>query len=222
MALKDDELRKDSNFIFNLERNIRQYFFILNIIFAVIIVLLILLFSLLLPLKEKKPYLVFFSDAQSNFVRVEQANYNIRANEALLKGIIASYVLKRETINRIDDIQRYEEIRMQSASKVWTTFSTLVAQANSIYSTRGIFREIKIINSSILTDKVATVDFTATTINQSTGEKNFKRYRASLSYDFRNVELNFDSLPKNPTGFIINEYALTEVDLQGVSIKEEN
>lgn len=221
MALKDDELRKDPNFIFNLERNVRQYFFILNIVFAVVIVLLILLFSLLLPLKEKKPYLVFFSDTQSNFVRVEQANYNIRADEALLKGIITSYVLKRETINRIDDIQRYEEIRMQSSSKVWTTFSGLVSQPNSIYATKGIFREIKIINSSILSDTVATVDFTATTINQGTGEKSFKRYRASLQYDFQNVELNFDSLPKNPTGFIINEYALTEVDLQGVSIKEE-
>ncbi|WP_297195233.1 type IV secretion system protein [uncultured Campylobacter sp.] len=216
MALKDDEFKKDANFLFSLERNIKQYMFVLNIVFALIIIFLIILLIILLPLKEKKPYLVFFSDTQSNFVRVEPANIDIRADEALLKGIISSYVLKRETINRIDDVQRYEEIRMQSSSKVWTTFNALVAQTNSIYSTTGIYREIKIINSSILSANVATVDFVARVISDSSGEQSYKRYRASLQYDFKNQELNFDSLPKNPTGFTVSEYALTEIDLQGV------
>lgn len=222
MALRDDEFKKDANFLFSLERNIKQYMFVLNIVFALIIVALIILLMILLPLKEKKPYLVFFSDTQSNFVRVEPANLNIRADEALLKGIISSYVLKRETINRIDDVQRYEEIRMQSAGKVWSTFNALVAQQNSIYSTVGIYREIKIINSSILSANVATVDFVAKVISDMSGEQSYKRYRASLQYDFKNQELNFDSLPKNPTGFTVTEYALTEVDLQGISLDKEN
>lgn len=215
MSFKDDELRKDPNFVFSLERNIRQYMFVLNIVFAFIIVLLVITLFFLIPLKEKKPYLVFFSNEQSNFVRVEPANYNIRNDEALIKGILTGYVLKRETINRIDDIQRYEEIREQSSNKTWNTFQALVAQKNSIYSLKNIFREIRIINASILSKNVATIDFTATIINQSSGkdEKAFKRYRATLSYDFLEQELNFDSLPNNPTGFIVNEYALTEVNL---------
>ena len=216
MALKDNEFKKDANFIFSLERNIKQYMFLLNIVFAIVIVFLAILIIILLPLKEKKPYLVFFSDTQSNFVRVEPANIDIRGDEALLKGILTSYVLKRETINRIDDVQRYEEIRMQSSSKVWTTFSALVAQNGSIYSTNGIYREIKIVNSSILSANVATVDFIAKIVSDASGEQGYKRYRATLAYDFRNQELNFDSLPKNPTGFIVSEYALTEIDLQGV------
>lgn len=222
MTFKDDELKKDPNHIFALERNIKQYMFVLNIIFACIIILLIILFAVLLPLKQEKPYLVFFSDAQTNFVKVEPANMDIRSDEALLKGIIAGYVLKRETINRIDDIQRYDEVRIQSKPSVWNTFRTLVAQNNSIYSMKGIFREIRIINSSILSKNVATVDFTATVINEATGEKSFKRYRATLNYDFTQQELNFKSLPKNPTGFIVNEYALTEVNLQGQDIKNKD
>lgn len=222
MTFKDDELKKDPNHIFALERNIKQYMFVLNIIFACIIILLIILFTVLLPLKQEKPYLVFFSDAQTNFVKVEPANMDIRSDEALLKGIIAGYVLKRETINRIDDIQRYDEVRIQSKPSVWNTFKTLVAQNNSIYSMKGIFREIRIINSSILSKNVATVDFTATVINEATGEKSFKRYRATLNYDFTQQELNFKSLPKNPTGFIVNEYALTEVNLQGQDIKNKD
>lgn len=222
MTFKDDELKKDPNHIFALERNIKQYMFVLNIIFACIIILLIILFAVLLPLKQEKPYLVFFSDAQTNFVKVEPANMDIRSDEALLKGIIAGYVLKRETINRIDDIQRYDEVRIQSKPSVWNTFKTLVTQNNSIYSMKGIFREIRIINSSILSKNVATVDFTATVINEATGEKSFKRYRATLNYDFTQQELNFKSLPKNPTGFIVNEYALTEVNLQGQDIKNKD
>lgn len=222
MTFKDDELKKDPNHIFALERNIKQYMFVLNIIFACIIILLIILFAVLLPLKQEKPYLVFFSDAQTNFVKVEPANMDIRSDEALLKGIIAGYVLKRETINRIDDIQRYDEVRIQSKPSVWNTFRTLVTQNNSIYSMKGIFREIRIINSSILSKNVATVDFAATVINEATGEKSFKRYRATLNYDFTQQELNFKSLPKNPTGFIVNEYALTEVNLQGQDIKNKD
>lgn len=222
MTFNDNDLRKDPNHIFALERNMKQYLFVLNIIFAIIIILLFVLFTILLPLKEEKPYIVFFSDAQNNFVRVEPANFNIRADEAMLKGIIAGYVLKRETINRVDDIERYEEIRNQSKSNVWNTFSALVTQNGSIYSAKGIYRDIKIINSSILSKNIATVDFTATIIHEATAEKSFKRYKATLNYDFTQQELNFDSLPKNPTGFIVNEYALTEVNLQGQTIPQTN
>lgn len=223
MTFNDDELKKDPNFVFSLERNLRQYLFLLNIIFAFIIIVLVLLMMALLPLKEKQPYLVFFSEPATNFVRVEPANYDIRGDEALLKGIIAGYVKKRETINRVDDIERYEEVRMQSASKVWNTFNALITQSGSIYSKRSLYREIRIINSSILSENVATVDFVATIIQEGTGEmkKEFKRYRATIKYDFTKQEINFDSLPSNPTGFIINEYALTEVDLQGLIIEKD-
>ena len=69
---------KDPNFVFRLERNLRQYLFLLNIVFALIIIALVLLLMALLPLKEKQPYLVFFSEPATNFVRVEPANYDIR------------------------------------------------------------------------------------------------------------------------------------------------
>ena len=215
--------KKDPNFVFAMERNLRQYLFLLNIIFAFIIIALVLLMMALLPLKEKQPYLVFFSEPATNFVRVEPANYDIRGDEALLKGIIAGYVKKRETINRVDDIERYEEVRMQSASKVWNTFNALITQSGSIYSKRSLYREIRIINSSILSENVATVDFVSTIIQEGTGEmkKEFKCYRATIKYDFIKQEINFDSLPSNPTGFIINEYALTEVDLQGLIIEKD-
>lgn len=222
MAFDNSNQIKDPNYIFSLERNLKQYMFILLLGLFTVIILLVIALTILMPLKQKEPYLVFFSNADTNFVRVEPANYDIAADSAILKGIIAGYVKKRETINRVDDLERYEEIRLQSSSNVWRFFSNLVTQKGSVYATKGIYRDIQIINSSILSDSVATVDFTATIISTATAEKTFKRYRATLSYAFQNQEINFDSLPQNPTGFIVNEYALTEIDLANLPANENN
>lgn len=88
MAFQDTEYKKDANFLFKLERHIKQYMFFWIIAESIIIVLLVCGFIILLPLKQNVPYLVFFSNAESNFVRVEQANLNIRSEEALLNQFL--------------------------------------------------------------------------------------------------------------------------------------
>ncbi|EFB8367701.1 virulence protein, partial [Campylobacter coli] len=144
MAFIDD--KKDPNFIFQLERNIKAYMLYIIIALTTIVVSLAIAIAFLAPFKEVKPYLVFFSDGETNFVKVEQAGMDMRADENLLKSILAGYVKKRETINRVDDSERYEEIRLQSQKNVWQTFSNLVKAPNSIYTTQGVFRSIEIIN----------------------------------------------------------------------------
>lgn len=220
MAFQDTEYKKDANFLFKLERHIKQYMFFWIIAESIIIVLLVCGFIILLPLKQNVPYLVFFSNAESNFVRVEQANLNIRSEEALLKSILASYVQKRETINRIDDESRFEDVREQSSRKVWDTFRRIVTQEDSIYSNKDIYREVRIINLSILSKSVANVDFI--TITQDIKNKSLKRYRATLKYDFINQAINFQSVPRNPTGFIIQDYALTEISIQDQKQEKSN
>lgn len=207
MAFQDN--KKDPNYVFRLERNIKAYMLYIIIIFAVIIVMLAAAIMFLAPFKEVKPYLVFFSEPSTNFVRVEQANFNVRADEALLKSILAGYVKKRETINRIDDIQRYEEIRIQSEKRVWDTFSKLVKNKDSIYTTRNLYRDIEIINVSVLSANIATIDFVAVIKKES--EKNSKKYRATLEYDFQKMEMTYDSIPKNPTGFVVKQYSITDI-----------
>ncbi|BDB65786.1 virulence protein [Helicobacter sp. MIT 03-1614] len=220
MTFGDNEYKKDANFLFKLERHIKQYMFFWIIAESAIIALLIITIMVMLPLKQNVPYLVFFSNAESNFVRVEQGNLNIRSEEALLKSILASYVQKRETINRIDDELRYEDIREQSSNKVWDTFRRIVTQENSIYQNKEIYRKIHIINLSVLSKSVANVDFIS--ITQNTKDKELKRYRATLKYDFIEQGISFESVPRNPTGFIVEDYALTEVFIDDQSQKQEN
>lgn len=211
MAFDDRELKRDPNHIFRTERNIKATMFLWILILSVIIMLLIIGFFILLPLKQKEPYLVFFSNADTNFVRVEQGNYDIRADEALLKSIIATYLLNREIINRIDDIERYEKIRIQSSKEVWELFETIVKQDGSIYQAKDVYRNAKIINLSILSKNVANIDFITETRSNNSNRALLKRYRATLQYDFINQELSFDSVPENPSGFVVTGYALTEI-----------
>ncbi|EMZ37204.1 virulence protein [Helicobacter bilis] len=211
MAFDDRDLKRDPNHIFRTERNIKATMFLWILILSGIIMLLIVGFFILLPLKQKEPYLVFFSNADTNFVRVEQGNYDIRADEALLKSIIATYLLNREIINRIDDIERYEKIRIQSSKEVWELFETIVKQDGSIYQAKDVYRNAKIINLSILSKNVANIDFITETRSNNSNRALLKRYRATLQYDFINQELSFDSVPENPSGFVVTGYALSEI-----------
>ncbi|MBF7049636.1 VirB8 family type IV secretion system protein [Campylobacter volucris] len=209
MAFNDE--RKDPNFIFQLERNIKAYMLYLILALSTIVILLTLAIIFIAPLKEVKPYLVFFSDADTNFVKIQQAGIDMRADENLLKSILAGYVKKRETINRIDDSERYEEIRLQSKKNVWNTFTNLVKTPNSIYTSKGIYRDIEIINVSIFNKNVATIDFVAKITNKDNSENKFKKYRATLYFDFQPIELTYNSVPKNPTGFIVEQYSITDI-----------
>lgn len=210
MIVKDN--KKDPHFIYKLERNIKAYMLYTIIILAFIIVLLALAISFLTPLKETKPYLVMFSNAESNFVKIAEANLDIRSDIGLLKNILSGYVQNRESINRIDDIQRYELIRVQSDRSVWEAFQNLVKSKNSVYTTSNLYRAVKIINVAILSKNVATVDFTIEQSNKQRTELRWFNYRATLNYDFVPNEDTYSSNLSNPTGFVVKEYALSNIN----------
>ncbi|AQW80384.1 type IV secretion system protein VirB8 [Campylobacter pinnipediorum subsp. pinnipediorum] len=209
MAFEDKKV--DPNFIFKMERNIKAYMLYIIIALTVVSVSLSIALALLTPLKETKPVLLKFSEADSRFVTISDTSLNIRGDEQLLKSIIAGYVKNRELINRIDDIERYNEIRTQSSRQVWEAFQTLVADPNSIYTTKSYYRDIQILNVSILSKNVATVDFQAEITNPSGTDKSFKKYRSAIEYDFQNQSSTYLDNIKNPTGFIVSKYRVTQI-----------
>ncbi len=135
MAYEDKKV--DPNFIFKAERNIKAYMFYVIIALTIVSISLSVAIALLTPLKETKPVLLKFSDGDSRFVTIDDTSLNVRNNEELLKSILAGYVKNRELINRIDDAERYNEIRTQSSRQVWEAFENLVSDPNSIYTTKN-------------------------------------------------------------------------------------
>lgn len=212
MLFKDK--KTDPNYIFMLERNIKAYMLYIIIILGIVSTLLALALVFLMPLKETKPYLMFFSNGENNFVKITEANYPIRSDEALMKNILSGYVLNRESINRINDEERYEITRIQSDPNVWKAFQSLITQKNSIYTTRNLYRNIRILNVTLLSKNVATVDFAIEQTNKTRTETRLFNYRASLEFDFETrADNNYNTTIKNPTGFVVKNYALTPIDI---------
>ena len=208
-----NEPKKDPNFLFKLERNIKAYMLYIIMILGVSVILLAGAIIAIAPLKEVKPYLMFFSDGDTNFVKVKPATLDVRSDLALLKSILAGYVKNREKINRIDDIQRYETTRIQIKKEVWVTFQNIVKNPNSIYATSNITREIRIVNVSILQKNIAQVDYVATVNNITKSDKDeITKWRATLEFDFKEVMDTYNSTIKNPTGFQVLKYAVEKVD----------
>lgn len=208
-----NEPKKDPNFLFKLERNIKAYMLYIIMILGVSVILLAGAIIAIAPLKEVKPYLMFFSDGDTNFVKVKPATLDVRSDLALLKSILAGYVKNREKINRIDDIERYETTRIQSKKEVWVTFQNIVKNPNSIYATSNITREIRIVNVSILQKNIAQVDYVATVNNITKSDKDeITKWRATLEFDFKEVMDTYNSTIKNPTGFQVLKYAVEKVD----------
>lgn len=210
MAIINEE-KVDPNYIFKIERNIKAYMLYIIIILGVVSISLAIAIAMLVPLKETKPILLKFSDADARFVTIDDTNLNVRNNEALLKSILAGYVKNREMINRIDDIERYEEVRTQSSREVWEAFQQIIANPESIYTTKNYFRNIKIINVSILSQNVATIDFQAEVTNPNRTEIAYKKYRSAIEYDFNNIKQTQAETMQNPTGFIVKKYQLSEI-----------
>lgn len=202
----------DKNWLFKLEINIRKIMFSMVCVLSVMVIAQFIIIILLFPLKQKEPYLVFFSNADQNFVKVEKANSNYKTQKALVYSLVAAYVQKRETINRIDDVIRYEDIRLQSSSEVWDGLENLVTQKGSVYQNESIKRNIEIINVSLVVNNIAQIDFVVKTYYSNRLEST-KRRRATLAYVFDDQEITFNNIPKNPTGFKVIGYEITEVYL---------
>ena len=202
-----------AQFLLALQKRIFEistYGFLISLAFNLI--LTIVVFFVLFPLKEKEPYLVTFSTQEQNFAIVQKADTSITSNEALRRQLIGAYILNREVIDRIDDKAKREIVRAQSSFDVWRTFEGLVANEESIYTNEHLTRTIKIINISLKNKTYATADVEISLLHDGSIQS-IKRYVISLTYGFEPQKFDFTSLPKNPTGFIVKRYAITEVEI---------
>lgn len=201
---------KDAHTIFAIEK--KTYDFVLNLnklLIALVVMLSILIISLF-PLKEKEPYLIGFSNASQNFVHIERANETITTNEALIRSLIGAYIINRETINHFDDTERYEIIRTQSSYKVWKIFENIVAQEASVYGNTNLTRSVKVVNVAKWKNGYANAEVSISLYALGALQSQ-KRYKITLMYKFNTLDIDFESLPKNPTGFEVQEYAVTEI-----------
>lgn len=224
MSFGKQEIREASSMLQKQQGIIKTIFYSL-VVSMILNIVLVVAILFMFPLKEKKPYLMFFSNADQNFVRVMPIGGSIRGEEALLKTLIASYVTKRETINRIDDADRYKDVELQSTPMVWDNFVRVIKEKNSIYRQDTITRKIKINNISFLVNnsnaQIAQVDFVADLFKEGKKEK-VEAYRATIDFTLATNEKDVQSknLERNPIGFFVKAYSISEIKSDFVNTKE--
>ncbi|GAA7749741.1 hypothetical protein HpMS204_00720 [Helicobacter pylori] len=185
---------KEADALFQAERKIGDWIFSSAVFFFALALIEAIIIICLLPLKEKVPYLVTFSNATQNFAIVQRADKSIRANQALIRQLVASYVNNRENISNIKEQNEiaHETIRLQSAFEVWDFFEKLVSYEHSIYTNINLTRKISIINIALISKTQANIEISAQLFNKEKLESE-KRYTL------------------NPTGFIVTGYDVTEI-----------
>lgn len=204
------ETVQDAGSIFKMERKIGDYLILIALFFFLTSFIEFVIILALLPLKEKEPYLVTFTNDTQSFAIIQKADQSITANEALNRQLLGAYILSRESINRIDDKQRNEIIREQSSPEVWSVFERIIAQEDSIYSNENLTRVVRIVNISIIKKGYANADVSISLFYNGI-LKSEKRYRIVISYKFKTLAIDYKSLPKNPTGFTVTGYSITEI-----------
>ncbi len=202
---------RDASVIYHLEKKLGDYIFYVACFFFGTTALLIILLTVLLPLKQKEPYLVQFSNNKENFALVQKADSTITANKALIRSLVGAYVLNRESITHIEQHEKMRQstIKEQSSNEVWYEFEKLIAHYDSIYTNPLLTRKVTIAN--IYLDKdLAYIDIEVSLYHSGELES-LKRYKVVMSFEFKKQEINFDSMSLNPTGFIVTGYDVTEI-----------
>ncbi|BEG56844.1 virB8 family protein [Helicobacter sp. NHP21005] len=205
----------DLNSVFRVERRNSALAYKLVVLLSFISLALIVALIMLLPLKKTEHHFIDFANQDKHYAIIQKADGNLASNEALVRSLVGQYVLDRESINHIDDQERYEVVRLQSNPQVWQVFESLVASKNSIYTAQQLTRDIHIINISLLKQSkeqnIAQVQIVAK-LFRAGSPLTEKRYNIVLSFSFKPLPA-FDTamMPKNPTGFEVTRYSVTEM-----------
>lgn len=168
-------------------------------------------YAAILPLKTTEWLVYEFSSSNNTFVRVARAGDEITANEALTSMLLRKYVMDRETINRVDEQDRYASVMAQSASNVAATFKNIYGGENSPLNISGYLRAVVINRDSKLGTGLHQVEFTTT--DTTNGIKpDVRQWVASISYTWSAQKVRADDITFNPAGLVITQYSLAQRD----------
>lgn len=183
----------------------------ITILLAFIVIALIGLIIYMLPLKEKVPYLVQWSNAQMNFAQVEKIDRKITKKEFLRKNLLSAYVIFRESKTNTDDKIRKDIVRLQSSYETYKVFKKLYENKTSFYQKPFYTREVNVINVNLIPNSnIGQVDFQA--ILYDSGRKvKTENFRVVIDFSFDNLELKYEDGALNPNNFKVNVYNLSNI-----------
>lgn len=207
----------ERDIIVNIQRS-KKLAWIIGSMFFLYSLALTLAFVVLLPLKEKQPYVIRI-DNNTGYTDIipSLTDQTFTPDEALDRFWIANYVELREKYVYETLQQDYERVQLygsQNVNRQYLDYFKSNDAPHKLYGSNSSI-EVKILSINLgestgeeLT-KTAIVRAELTKRNLLTNEKKLKRIFITVSYDYNpNIELSLKHRTTNPLGFRILSYTV--------------
>lgn len=184
--------------------------FFMSLIFNFMLVVVILI---LLPLKEKVPYFVHFMPKDEQIVYVEPYKQNKKSQRAVKEFLARDYVKKRESIDLESENARWNELMFFSSNEVKGNFKTLYLESpQSPYKwavDNNTVRTIRVISSSVLSDKQYQVEYEMIDSFKSNGKILTTTIAvATVTFEESVEPLKGNDYLNNPFGYLVSDYSI--------------
>lgn len=164
--------------------------------------------------KEKTPEPIIFEvdKAAHKVVRVEKGDLGQTQTSLLRSVAFREYVEQRETLNHIDEVDRWKKVKLLSSKSVWKDFYNVMnPEINdaSPFANKRFKRKIEIITDYPISSKIHRVEYYATDfINDE--QYPTQRYVAVIKYGSSDAFVSYEDRFINIGGLIVTNYEIYE------------
>jgi type IV secretion system protein VirB8 len=192
---------------------------VLALVVTVILLFLSLLSHiLLLPLKEKIPYLYAFDHATGEITKIGELEPNaLSTNWALSRYLITHYVMNYEGYHFENIDLPYQLVFSQSSEPVRAQYEDQVKSSNpnSPYRLYGKdkYVTVRVISINKLNENTVDVKFEKTLHDRALLTQARTQKEAILKWEFSHAETTQKMLDRDPLGFKVTYYQATQTNL---------
>lgn len=194
-----------------------------RLLVALVLLFLLLIISLLInlmlvPLKEKVPYLYAFDHATGEITKIGTLEpTTLDNNWELSRYLLSRYIIQYESYD-FDNIDvPYQMVWVQSSDNVKKQYeeAVLSSNPNSPYRTYGKdkYITVNVISINKLNDNTVDVKFEKHLHDRSTEGEQIIAKEAIIKWQYTQAEATQKMLDRDPLGFKVTYYQTTQINL---------
>ena len=173
---------------------------------------------LLIPLKEKVPYLYAFDHATGQVTKIGTLEpTRLSANWELSRYFLIHYVMNYESYNYDNLDVPYQLVWAQSADHVRSQYDALMKSDNkqSPYRRFGkhSYVTVRVISVNRLNDNTVDVKFEKTLHDRAGNSEQIIQKEAIIRWEYQTAETSQKSLERDPLGFKVTYYQVSQVNV---------
>jgi type IV secretory pathway component VirB8 len=164
--------------------------------------------------KEKTPEPILYQvdKAQNLVVQIERGKLTLQQSALLRSVTMRDYVFNRETINHLDEQDRWKKVKLMSSSSIWKEFSNVMnpeINKESPLLNKDFNRNIEIVFDYPIDSHTYRVEFN---ITDSIIDDNHKprRFVAIMNYELSDSYVSYKDKFINLDGIVITKYQIRE------------